>query len=542
MPPQKAMYRELALAGALPLLFLLPFLNKAVHIDDPLFLWTARHLLTDPLNFYGFQVNWYGTEMPMYLVNQNPPLAAYYLALPGSLSGWNEASLRLAMALPAMAAGVGTYLVALRCCRQPLAAALAAIATPAFVVSSTTLMSDMLLLAFYVWSIHCWMLGLERKRYRWLVLAGLLAAAAALSKYFGASVLLLLGAYTLAKGRSSLRALPFLALPVFLLLAYEALTAGLYGTGLFTDAARYARAMRGETAEGPGVNVLVGLSFAGGCLATVLFYAGRLCSRLILAIGAALALLTGVEAFRVLFPGVSPALAMQFGLWTVAGGGIVLLALTDWRHARTPESLLLVLWILGTLFFALFLNHFANARVLLPMAPAVGMLIVRRIEWRHACDAIRPRPVPAWPLAPAAALALAAGFADLSLANAGRDAAREIAAQPRGAGLWFSGHWGFQYYMEQAGGVAIDVERPGFAPGDLFVMPENNTNPVSVPETIVAERFVLDFATLPWMTTMQRHLGAGFYSDLWGPVPFLFAPVPPERYTVVRLGPPEDPH
>ena len=44
---------------------LLPFVTKAFHIDDTLFLWIARHIQTDPLDFYGFRANWYGYAMPM---------------------------------------------------------------------------------------------------------------------------------------------------------------------------------------------------------------------------------------------------------------------------------------------------------------------------------------------------------------------------------------------------------------------------------------------------------------------------------------------
>jgi len=81
------------LASALPVLLLIPFLGKAFHIDDPLFLYTAQHILDDPLDFYGFPVNWYATAMPMHEVNQNPPLLAYYLAPFGALFGWHGQAL-----------------------------------------------------------------------------------------------------------------------------------------------------------------------------------------------------------------------------------------------------------------------------------------------------------------------------------------------------------------------------------------------------------------------------------------------------------------
>ena len=54
-----------------------PFVGKAFHIDDPLFLWTAKQIQARPFDFYGCTVNWYGFEMPMTAATQNPPLAGY---------------------------------------------------------------------------------------------------------------------------------------------------------------------------------------------------------------------------------------------------------------------------------------------------------------------------------------------------------------------------------------------------------------------------------------------------------------------------------
>ena len=43
---------------ALCALTLFPFIDKPFHMDDPMFLWTARQIQKTPLNFYGFDVNW----------------------------------------------------------------------------------------------------------------------------------------------------------------------------------------------------------------------------------------------------------------------------------------------------------------------------------------------------------------------------------------------------------------------------------------------------------------------------------------------------
>lgn len=62
------------LLATLTILLLVPFANKAFHIDDPMYLWAAKHILKSPPDFYNFNVNWYGIEEPMSSVMKNPPL------------------------------------------------------------------------------------------------------------------------------------------------------------------------------------------------------------------------------------------------------------------------------------------------------------------------------------------------------------------------------------------------------------------------------------------------------------------------------------
>jgi hypothetical protein len=71
-------------------LSLAPFLGKAFHVDEPLFIWVAQHICQSPLDPYGFTVNWYGTVVPMAEALRNPPLSMYVMALWGSIAGWSE--------------------------------------------------------------------------------------------------------------------------------------------------------------------------------------------------------------------------------------------------------------------------------------------------------------------------------------------------------------------------------------------------------------------------------------------------------------------
>src|SRR5207249_315102 len=121
---------------------LAPFLNKAFHIDDPLFLWMGQQIARHPHDPYGFAVNWYVSSKPMFSIMQNPPLSSYYMALVASFLGWSELAMHGAFLIPAIAAVLGTFFLARRLGNTPLLAALLLLFTPVFLVSATGVMCD----------------------------------------------------------------------------------------------------------------------------------------------------------------------------------------------------------------------------------------------------------------------------------------------------------------------------------------------------------------------------------------------------------------
>ena len=49
--------------------------------------------------------------------------------------------------------------------------------------------------------------------------------------------------------------------------------------------------------------------------------------------------------------------------------------------------------------------------------------------------------------------------------------------------IWFQGHWGYQYYMEQYGAHPIDATQRQFKQGDIIADPTTNTNVRIIPKT-----------------------------------------------------------
>lgn len=523
---------------------LLPFVTKDFHVDDPLFIRAAQQIQKAPADPYGFAINWYKSARPMSTVTKNPPGNSYFIAAVASVFGYGELALHLAFILPAMFAIAGTYLLGKWYCRNATLAALMTLFTPVFLVSATTIMCDVLMLALWVFSVYFWLRAVEENSHRFYFVASLLIPACALTKYFGISLLPLLLSYTAWKTRRPGLWLLHFIVPVAVLVWYQTATRGLYGHGLLVDAAAYVTEIPTTLTTWSVPRVLVGLSFCGGCVATILCFSRRLFSRL--QIGAALAVavaLAGVIAASSRFGGSAlPAdraarvlIGAQFGLLVLGGVGLGVVSVFDFVRTKTAESLLLSLWVGGTFLFATFVNWTMNGRSLLPMVPAASFLIVRRLENRSTSESRASWARVAVPLGAAALLALTVAWGDFKLANVSGAAAARIHEKYPSRNLWFEGHWGFQYYIERYGARAIDIHEDQLLRRDVVVVPESNTNIFKLPSEWAREIDRFHFPVESPLSTMNIRGGAGFYSELFGILPFTLNPLPPETYVVYEV-------
>jgi hypothetical protein len=570
----------------LSLACLLPFLAKPFHVDDTLFLRAAKQIQKHPVDFYGFNINWFGTTQPMTRSMENPPLASYYAAVIASIGGWSEPVLHLGFLLIALAAAAGIFSLATRFCSRPVLAATVAVLAPVFVISGTTLMCDTLLLALWVWAVVFFERGLQKSSAANFMLSGVLAGLAFWTKFTGLALVPLLAAYALGKqcpglsarflplklqaGQSSSQppgepdcsqlrsgetpAMPsfshrarWLLTPLLILVfvaAYQWITFRLYGTGLFLTSARFSSAVRADENSSVVAQQLVGVSFLGGCFLPTLFYAPILWAGRKAWIGVLVTL-----TFSILCTFHDPfnayvwhgqwhpdwVLLLQTILFMAGGIHVLLLAANDCWQRRDAAALLLLLWTGGMFVFATVFNWTCNARSLLPMLPAVGILVARRLEdknqpalsafsWRILCPAL-----------PALAVSLLVAQADYNLAKAGRNAAKDLCAkyspQP-GRRLWFDHHWGFQYYMEQGGGRPLEMDLGQMARGDLVIIPAEGIDEIDPPCNLFRIVDMLKYTTNPHYSTQSRSAGAGFYAATVGPYPFSAGYVNPECYYV----------
>jgi 4-amino-4-deoxy-L-arabinose transferase-like glycosyltransferase len=517
---------------------LLPFLAKPFNVDDPLFVWAAKQIHAHPTDPYGFNVEWGYREFAMSRVTENPPLACYYLALAAGFFGWNEIGLHFAFLLPAIAAIIGTYRVAKRFCKSPEWAALITLFTPVFMVSASTVMCDVLMLAFWVWAIAFWLEGMESKRFCPLAIAGVLISLALVSKYFGVCLIPLLAAHGWAHQRRLGRWALALLIPLATICIYQLVTNSLYGAGLLSAAGRYANFATQFYQVSKLNSSVVALAFTGGCAATAVFFAPLLWRRTpaLLGIVAVAALILVFIAGRVFakYNNIETPVwvKVQFVFWALGGLSILALAAAELWRRRDAGSWLLALWVWGTFVFTALINWTVNGRSILPLVPAIAILIARRLEQfpvRVQSKAIC--------LAAGTALSLIVVGADCNFAHAVRELATKVAStyQRPAQILWFQGHWGFQYYLQEHGGLPVDFKSSDLKPGDIVAVPSDNTNlrPLNPATADLLGTVTVDRAGA--LDTMDSLTGAGFYSSLWGPLPFAFGHVAPEYASVYQL-------
>jgi len=522
------------LAGAV-MLGLAPFLGKAFHVDEPLFIWMARHIQEHPLDPYGFSVNWYGTPAPMAEVMRNPPLVPYVMAVWAAIAGWSEWSLHALFLAAAVAAVLGTYSLASSLCRRPVLAACAAAASPAFFVSSTTVMCDVPMLALFVWSLAWWVRGIDAGDRRSLGIAAMLGALAVLTKYNGAILMLLFAVYAWRK-RAPVTWMAYASVPVVALAACLALIALRYGAGTLGQAITLAAPDQSAApASAIATQTTVTLAFVGGCFITVLFSAFALWPRWTIGV---VGLAAGVGwIWAPVLPGAAgadPLRSAEFCVFAVSGAIFVAVALRDFRRNADAGSLLLLVCAAATVIFSCVLSWSVSARYLLPLAPVSGILIARAFDARP-----RSTGIVTLPIVTAAFVSLCVAASDAREAASAKSAAAIVAARHAGRPdtLWYEGHWGFQYYIDLAGAKALDFDRPLLATGDVMVIPGNNANTQLLDPKWARSTETVAVAGPRWVSTLNPQAGAGFYSSVYGALPFAIGPVPDETYVLATIGP-----
>lgn len=513
----------------------IPFLNQAFHVDDRFYLEVADNILRKPLFPYDFPAVYEGFLSPDAGSHSHLPLLSYYLAFAKIIApAEREWIYHLVFLVFPVISAFAFYDLAKRYVRFPLAAACALVLAPAFLVLSHTLMPDVPLLAFWLLAISRFVRlvdggGTSRD---WSVCAiGILGAAFISLLSFG--LLLLLGSYWLLRRRSEqtehrvsdFRVGVLFVLPLLLWAGWHLLESYHYGRFVLANTFLHMNQRSTFAAE---LLSKKGLSFILNIGGTALFplafwysFAGRASLRVFMLI----VLLTFVPFYI----WISDWSLVQVSIFAFLFSTGLLVFWTFCRRSAAlvtkpePGWVMLVLWFLGIAGAALIVFYAGSVRYSSLALPPVILL------WQHSLEQrIREtyllRNLIWLTIALTACLSVSLSYADYQFAEVYRTSAESLNRDYRSPDrqVWFTGEWGFRYYMRKNGARILLKDGTEPQPGDVIVKPY-----VAMPWVTVYDgdgyTHLLEQRAAPADPTfriLDFSSRAGFYSTGWGILPY----------------------
>src|SRR5262245_31321838 len=141
--------RNYLLLAAIVLVCIVPFVSRAVYLDEHIYLQIARSAQTNLMFPQDTTETFFGVVVPNFAAHTHPPVGEYFLALLyAAMGSFREVPFRLAFSIFPIAAVLGFYNLARRFTPHPFLVALIFAANAAFFVYSSTLMMDIPMLAF----------------------------------------------------------------------------------------------------------------------------------------------------------------------------------------------------------------------------------------------------------------------------------------------------------------------------------------------------------------------------------------------------------
>lgn len=527
----------ISVAALLALATLLPFLNKAYNFDDLTFLLQAQHMLSDPLHPTAFDMVFHGQVLRVSKSLVSGPVMATLLLPSVALGGaeWLSHLIQLGLLLVSVlaTARLARHLGLSR--REAGLAALFVVAAPGVLAMTGTAMPDVPALCFLTLGIERVLAWKSSRRPHAVIAAVLCLALAVLSRphaLLGLGVAALL--YTdddawkrgpVAIVRQSLRALPWLLATGLLLLAINRLTrdpqaghdvAGATLSRLTTRWFWY------NLATIPSQWLLTFPLALPWILADVRGFLRRPSTWLFLLLGGWLGMKLGMGTLPSTY-------ARPFAVGVTALGSAVLMDIVlEGGQRRDRVQVALGLWLLMSLPGTLY-DHLP-VKYLVPSAPAMGILLVRRYRERAP---LRLQPVALLSAGVGMLITVLVLRAESTLAEIGRRGGQVVTwlrQNDPSATVWMDGAWGFQWYAVQAGARPLTQAPPFPKKGDLVVagLQSDGSKRLLTRKQVHIETFS---ASNGWVL---GH-GAGFYTNGFGALPWSVGPGELGRIEVFRI-------
>lgn len=513
------------------LLLYLPFVNKAVHIDDGNFIQMAKAIRfpfsVEPGTVYYFM----GTKTENFnpFNSTHPPFIPWYLSFLGAaFRGYAEPLLHAGYLIFPIILMLASWHLARELRIEPLPAVLAISGNVALLPVSHTLMADAPMFSLLVLSAYLFLSGTSRNSFARVILACIVLTISGLMAYQAFLFLPAFFIYAFVQRRLNSTMLLGLGLPVFVMLITLIWTGGNIISSLSGVAGEVQRGLGADRMFNKGMSIPVMLGISVLFLLPLKVRDIRAARRY--PVAAALCLLIVVPpvmslSYPLLEAAVLAALA-AVGLFTIFCV-VSVMRRQDWSGA---ERLFLLAWGATVLAYNIFLMPFGAMRYLIPLiVPTIFIFMkheksMKRLMVSAVCTAL---------------LGLAVAYGDYLYASSYRDFSREVGrtvgeARER---VWYVGEWGMHHYMDREGFNYLTSDSTEPKAGDLIIFADIPRLWNLSPELYKRIRLldVREVKTLYPVRVMGADIRAGYYSALWGYLPFSVSNHPLERFGIFRV-------
>lgn len=556
----------------------IPFINKPFHIDDTYFIAIAENILRHPAQpFYGkvalvdedfLTFKKMGREPNTFESMSHPPLLPYFIALVASITGnITERSLHIFYTLFSALAAVSAYFLGKRFTRHPLVIALLLISSPIFILSSQSIMTDMVMLAFYLSGVYTFIYGIDNDNKKILLLSGLLVGLAILTRYVALTLIPLLFAYSILNKRSLLKTFFPLSISALLFGVWAFQNLIYYGELHFIAGSRFFAKFYENFSFGfidlinKSISDLSGIGgsavfpFAWLVLAAasrrkiIIYSLAVLFSLYVLIVNPLHA-----DALRY-YSNLQSILFICFfstGLfitYTVFEVGIKPFIVSLLR-ATSPErrniifnyadNIFLFSWFGVILASSIIILPFGSSRYMLPLLIPVVVILINQTEKVFNRNIKYFRIFSASVMVATLLVGLTLAYGDYVYAQGYRSFARSLKGEINNKRVWFIGEWGFRYYMENEGYSYLLSNNNSPKEGDIIVKPriaglhEMASELRSRVELIES----VEYKSKVPIRLLNYEAKAGFYANGFGLLPFSISAAKLEIFDIFKVGSP----
>lgn len=514
--------------------FSLPFIDKAVHIDDISFLDLGR-ILNEGLDVYLNKTYYYfGLRFENVINTTHSPLGVpLFNSLIYSLkSEPNEKVFHLFFIIFPILAIVFTYFYFKRFSKAPFVLSLLVLLSPPFLVLSHNLMSDICFFSFLTGSFVFYIRGVDKGSLKCIFVSSFLFAISIAFSFQSVVFYPVFYFYSRLNNKNN---------RYFICMFVSVIPVATWFLYHYLSIDNVSNVFNVDVFEGVDKSIMLKNKLiyylANLCLAfispVILFLYGcekRLLSLYLLCLLISLSLFAGINDFFLHGYSVAQKIVLLCSFFMsiyVILYVLYILARTLMGMKKNPDTLFLSFWFIYFFVVCIAFTPFGANRYMLPLLPPLLILLSNKISFK--------KPIYLFVFL-MALFSSRVAVADYNYADLYRSFARDMKNNVSTTGtVWFTGEWGFRYYMREEGYKYLTYDSL-LKKNDVIIKPEL-TSHIRLDKLDILLNLEKEFEINKkgFLRILNEKSKAGFYSQAWGFLPFWPGDNPLERIRVYKV-------